>query len=136
MKHILIASALVLVATQGVAKDTYPPLDVLLKTDKTVTGQPIRYPEGQAEITMAIVALQPGQSTPLHHHEAPLAGYILEGELTADYGSEGIHVYRTGDAIVEALGTEHVGTNTGDDILRILVVFAGAQGTPNTVIDD
>ncbi|MEX0349240.1 MAG: cupin domain-containing protein [Paracoccaceae bacterium] len=136
MNHILIAGALALAATQVAAKDTYPPLDLLLKTDKTVTGQPIRYPEGQAEITMAIVTLQPGQKTPLHHHEAPLAGYILEGELTADYGAEGTHVYRTGDAIVEALGTEHAGTNTGDDVLRILVVFAGAQGTPNTVIDE
>ncbi|MFA3920317.1 cupin domain-containing protein [Ruegeria hyattellae] len=136
MKHILIASALTLSATQLAAKDTYPPLDLLLQTDTTVIGQPITYPPGQAEITMAIVTMQPGQSTPAHKHNVPLAGYILEGEITVDYGTDGTRTYRKGDTLVEALGSDHVGTNTGDGIVRILTVFAGAKGTQNTVIDE
>ncbi|WP_372572722.1 cupin domain-containing protein [Ruegeria jejuensis] len=136
MKHFLLASTLVLTATQVGAKDTYPPLDLLLQTDTTVIGQPIVYPPGQAEITVAIVTMQPGQATPKHKHEAPLIGYILEGEITVDYGADGTRTYRKGDALVEALGSDHVGTNTGDGIARILSVFAGAKGTQNTVIED
>ncbi|MCL6284506.1 cupin domain-containing protein [Ruegeria sp. 2012CJ41-6] len=136
MKRILIAGALALTAGQAVAKDSYPPLELLLQTDKTVVGEPLAYPPGQAEITMAIITMMPGQKTPAHRHGAPLAGYILEGEITVDYGAAGIRTYLTGDALVEAMGTDHVGTNTGDGIVRILTVFAGAQGTANTILDE
>ena len=113
--------------------ETYPPVEVLLLTETTILGQPIVYPEGPAQITVAVVTMEPGQVTGWHKHEAPLAAHMLAGELTVDYGPDGTRVYREGDTLVEALGSRHSGTNTGDSIARILVVFAGAVGTPNTV---
>lgn len=122
-------------ATPLVAQDRYPPLDILLHTDKTVIGQPFTYPEGDADILAAIVTMQPGQSTGWHKHDAPLFAYMLEGELTVDYGPDGMRTYQAGDAFVEAFGTDHNGTNTGDGIVRILAVFAGAKGTANTTAE-
>ena len=129
-------AALVLAATPALARDTYPPLDVLLSSGKTVIGQPIEYPEGPAKITAAIVTMQPGQSTGWHRHDAPLIAYILEGQITVDYGPDGTRTYREGDSLIEAFETRHNGTNTGDGIVRILAVFAGAEGTQNTVSED
>ncbi len=126
-------SVVAFAATTATAKDTYPPLDVLLSTTTTTIGQPFEYPEGQAKITGAIVTMQPGQKTGWHKHEAPLFAYILEGEITVDYGPNGTKTYKTGDSFVEAFESEHNGQNTGDGITRILAVFAGAEGTPNTV---
>lgn len=124
---------LALLAAPALAQDSYPPVELLLQTETTVIGQPIVYPQGPAQITVAIVTMQAGQQTGWHLHEAPLAAHILEGELTVDYGADGTRVYRKGDTLVEALGSRHQGTNTGADIARIFAVFAGAAGTPNTV---
>jgi hypothetical protein len=67
----------------------------ILSTGTTVTGEPIRYPSGApALITAVEITLQPGQQTGWHIHPVPLLGYILEGELTVDYGLQGERVYR------------------------------------------
>lgn len=117
------------------AKDTYPPLDVLLSSSETVIGQSFEYPEGEARITAAIVTMLPGQKTGWHKHEVPLFAYILEGEITVDYGPDGTKTYREGDSIIEAFQSEHNGENTGTINVRILAVFAGAVDTPNTVAE-
>ena len=117
----------------GLAKTTYPPVEVLLSASETIIGQPIVYPtDGAAKITAAIVTMQPGQSTGAHLHNVPLFGYMLEGELTVDYGADGTRVYQAGDSLLEAVGSLHNGTNTGAGIMRVLVVFAGAEGVTNT----
>ena len=133
MTGVMAVPVLALLAGSGLAKNSYPPVEVLLQTETTVIGQPIVYPKGAAQITVAIVTMQSGQQTGWHLHEAPLTAHILEGELTVDYGADGTRVYREGDTLVEALGSRHAGTNTGAGLARIFVVFAGAVGTPNTV---
>ena len=120
-------------ACTGYAETSYPPVDVLLQSETTIIGQQIAYPEGPAQITAAIVTMQPGQVTGWHRHEAPLTAHMLEGELTVDYGDDGKRVYRKGDTLIEALGSRHNGENTGNGIARIFVVFSGAVGIPNTV---
>ena len=125
-----IATAL---ASAGYAETSYPPVDVLLQAETTIIGQQIVYPEGQAQITAAIVTMLPGQVTGWHQHEAPLTAHMLEGELTVDYGANGTRVYSEGDTLIEALGSRHNGENTGNVVARIFVVFSGAIGIPNTV---
>jgi len=120
-------------AGPGFAEDSYPLVDVLLQSETTIIGQEIVYPEGPAQITVDIDTVEQGQVTGWHRHDAPLATYMLEGELTVDYREDGTRVYKEGDTLIEALGSRHNGENTGDGIARILVVFAGAIGTPNTV---
>lgn len=125
--------ATLLLATPVAADTEYPPLDVLLSSGTTIIGQNFEYPEGPARITSAIVTMQPGQETGWHVHEVPLFAYILQGEITVDYGIMGKITYTTGDSLIEAYKTRHNGTVTGDVPVRILAVFAGADGIPNTV---
>ena len=122
-----------LVIGAALAKVAYPAADVLLATSETVIGQPITYPAGPAEVTSSILTMEPGQTTGWHRHDAPLFGYILQGEVTVDYGPDGTRVYRAGDALVEALGSAHNGVNTGADTVRMLAVSIGAEGVQNTV---
>ncbi len=116
------------------AGEKYPPLDLLLSTSKTVIGEKIIYPDGPANMVAAIVTMQPGQETGWHRHDAPLFGYMLEGQLTVDYGENGERTYNKGDSLVEALGSPHNGRNSGAGAARILVVFTGAEGVANTVM--
>ncbi len=131
--HFIAFAATTALAGQGYAETSYPPVDVLLQSETTVVGQKIVYPDGPAQITAAIVTMEPGQVTGWHRHQAPLTAHMLEGELTVDYGDDGKRLYREGDTLIEALGSRHNGENTGEGVARILVVFSGAVGTPNTV---
>lgn len=129
--------ALVAAASAGTAhaQDGYPPLELLLKSQTTVIGQQFSYPDGAAEVTVAIVTMQPGEATAWHLHDAPLIAHVLEGEITLDYDTDGTRTFSAGDTFVEAFQSRHRGINSGNDILRILAVFAGAAGTPNTVLE-
>jgi quercetin dioxygenase-like cupin family protein len=107
-------------------------VETLIETSETVLGQEFFYPQGRARITAAVVTVLPGALLPPHLHPVPLFAYVLQGELIVDYGSEGERVYRKGDALVEAFDWPHQGRNGGRGIVRILVVYAGAEGVTDT----
>lgn len=109
------------------------PITPLLVTDKTVMGEPIVYPSGApAELTAAIMTLPPGGETPIHVHNVPVAGIVLEGEITVDYGEKGTRTFKQGEAVAEAMLVPHKGTNPSDKPVRIFVLFMGAKGVPAT----
>jgi len=111
------------------------PLERLFTTGTTVAGETIRYPTtGPARVSAAIVTLAAGAKTIAHEHGVPMFAYILDGELTVDYGAHGKRVYRKGDALMEAMAVEHFGVNTGTLPVRILAVYMGAEGSaPDTI---
>ena len=109
-----------------------PEVETLLETDLTVLGQEFEYPEGPGTITAAVVTIPPGAVLAPHLHPVPLFGYVLQGELIVDYGSQGEIVYRRGDALVEAIDWPHQGRNGGRGVVKILVVYAGKAGIPNS----
>jgi quercetin dioxygenase-like cupin family protein len=131
--------ALIAVAACTQAPPPEPPkarVEPVLKTAGTILGQPIAYPDAppdsRGEVTAVIVTLPPGASTGWHTHPVPLFGWMLEGELTVAYKGQGERTYRPGDALMEAIGTPHDGRNTGAGDVRILAVFMGAEGVPNS----
>lgn len=113
-----------------VAPAREPPAIVpLLSSGQTVVGEPVVYPSGaRAKVTAAIVALAPGEETGWHTHATPVFGYMLDGEITVDYGAHGARLYRAGDSLLGAIAAPHNGRNTGSEPARILAVFMGAEG--------
>jgi quercetin dioxygenase-like cupin family protein len=61
----------------------------------------------------------------------PLYVYILEGEVTVDYGEKGVKVVKQGESILEAMNWAHNGMNKTDKPLHILAVYIGAEGVAN-----
>jgi quercetin dioxygenase-like cupin family protein len=111
------------------AREPATPAAPLLASGETIVGERIVYPaEAPAKVTAAVVTLAPGEETGWHTHGMPVFGYMLEGELEVDYGPKGKHVYRAGDAVLEAITVEHNGRNVGTGPMRILAVFMGAEG--------
>lgn len=124
------AALLVASADRGMTRDT---VTSLLSTGQTILSQPIAYPtQSPAKIVSAIVTMLPGEETGWHQHDVPMFGYILEGEVTVTYAGKGTHVYRQGDALMEAIDIPHNGRNTGKIPARVLAVFMGADGVPDT----
>lgn len=125
----LLVCAGVAPAHRAPAQDAGYPATALLSTGQTVVGETIRYPTaGAAHVTGSIVVLAPGARTIVHRHGVPLFAYILEGELTVDYGAHGTKTYRKGQAFMEAMEVAHFGVNNGAEPVRILAVYMGAQG--------
>lgn len=122
------------VVTWARADEPYRAVEEVLSARETVVGEPLRYPEGSNPCVHAVViTLRPGESTIRHRHGVPLFAYLLEGELTVDYGEHGTRVYRRGDALLEAMSVVHAGRNTGATPVRILAVYLGAEGKPETI---
>lgn len=117
------------------AAQTYYPIQELLTTSQTVVGEKIRYPVGTPRISVAVVTVMPGSAAAFHRHPAPLVAYILEGELTVDYGSHGKKIFRQGEAVVEAMDVPHRGFNEGSSLVKLLAVYVGAEGTQNVALE-
>lgn len=109
------------------------PIPLLTKQETTVLDQPIAYPtQLPAQVSSTIITLAPGAQTGWHRHEAPMYAYIMSGVLNVEYEGGITKIYRTGESIMEALGTYHNGSNHGFENVKILVVNMGAEGVANT----
>lgn len=129
--------ALMLTAPMAWAGENAVVTTKILETSVTNTGAPIVYPETDHPlITVAIVEIAPGGSTPMHRHPHPLVGYILEGtlEVTAEDGT--VNRYEAGDALVEALNLDHQGRAIGDIPVRIVITVMGVAGDPVSIVEE
>jgi quercetin dioxygenase-like cupin family protein len=130
----LLLAVMVAPANRAAAEDNGYPAVPLLSTGTTVVGETLHYPTGgPARVTAEIVTLAPGARTVLHKHGVPLFAYILEGEITVDYGERGKRIYHQGEAIMEAMDVAHFGADPGAQPVRILVVHMGAEGAADTI---
>lgn len=135
MRGILTSVALLVLVPVAALAEPYPSVQ-LLSTSKTVADEDVRYPlASPAKVTSLIVTIAPGTETVLHHHPAPMYAYILDGEVTVDYGAKGSRVFRQGEAFMEAQTVPHKGVNTGTVPVRILTVSMGADGIANVAVD-
>jgi quercetin dioxygenase-like cupin family protein len=117
------------------AEDVSVQATPLLSTGSTVLGETLHYPTGgPAHVTASIVTLTPGARTVLHRHGVPMFAYVLDGEITVDYGDRGKRTYRQGDAFMETMDVPHFGADAGSAPVRILTVYIGAEGAPADVI--
>jgi quercetin dioxygenase-like cupin family protein len=109
--------------------------DVLLEAQElTVLDQPIAYPKKTpAEVSSYVIQLEPGQETGWHRHRVPMYAYVLEGAISVEYDAGVTKEYAAGTALMEAEDVWHNGTNTGDEPVRILTVYMGAEGAKNSV---
>jgi quercetin dioxygenase-like cupin family protein len=130
----LAAAAAIFGATTGTGlADGYPAVP-LLSSSETVLGETIAYPTtGKAVISAMIVTLGPGERTVVHKHGVPLFAYVLEGEVTVDYGEHGTMTFKQGDSFLEAMNADHAGINNGGTPVRILAVYMGAEGSENVI---
>jgi quercetin dioxygenase-like cupin family protein len=105
----------------------------LLKTTQTWNGAPIKYPEGQAEITSLMIEIAPGGETNWHEHPVPSFGVLLEGTLEVSLTDGRKKLIKPGEALAEVIATAHNGRNVGNTPVKLVVFYAGAVDKPLTV---
>ena len=83
-----------LVVAPGMAADDYARVVPLFDGTKNIVGESLAYPTtGSAKVTSLIVTMKPGETTGPHRHGVPTYGYILEGQVTVGYGTDGKRTY-------------------------------------------
>ena len=106
---------------------------VVLKTTKTMTDQPLSYPQsGKPEITMMVVTMQPDGHTSLHKHPSPTVGYVIEGfvEVRAD---NVVLKVKAGEGFLEPIEGPMQIWNTNSAVSKLVIFVAGSEGTPVAV---
>jgi len=130
---ILVISLLVWQPSAAMAQKREATTQILLEADETILGQDFEYPEGKPNITVAVITVPNGVSLPMHAHPVPLTAVIIQGTLEVTYPGVGKIRYREGDSFVEAFNTPHSGRNAGWLPVKILAIYAGAKGIPNSI---
>ena len=106
----------------------------VLTTAVTASGQPIEWPQQNAEIVTATYEIAPGAALPEHKHPFPRYAYVLAGTLEVTNTETGkAVVYKAGDFIAEAVGQWHKGANIGADPVKLFVMDMIEKGENNVV---
>jgi len=104
----------------------------LMQTSTTWAGQPLEYPQGQAEVSAVEITLAPGAETGWHSHPVASFAYVLEGELEVTLEDGRQHRARRGQALAEVVGLAHNGRNIGEGPVRLIVFYTATPGTTLT----
>ncbi len=104
------------------------------KTTTASNGQKLQYLASEKpEVTVLIVEIPAGGETGWHLHPVPVYAYMLSGAITVETESGEKRDFREGEAIIEVMNTPHNGMNSGTVPAKLVVFYAGEQGSPNTV---
>jgi len=111
--------------------------EVLVKSTTMWNGTNIPpYGVGQPEISVVRVTIPQGQALPMHYHPYATAGVLLSGELVVHTAAGETAELSAGDGLIELINQAHAGSKVGDEPAIILVVYAGIEGEPVTVLAD
>ena len=129
----LITAVLLPFAAQAIEPSSTVKVTQLLKTTQSWNGAPIKYPEGQAEITSLMIEIAPGGETKWHEHPVPSFGLLLEGTLEVSLTDGRKKLIKAGEALAEVIATAHNGRNVGATPVKLVVFYAGAVDKKLTV---
>ena len=130
---ICMAAALLPFAANAIEPSATVKVTPLLKTKQSWNGAPIKYPEGQAEISALMIEIAPGGETNWHEHPVPSFGMLLEGTLEISLPDGKKKLMKAGEALAEVIATPHNGRNVGTTPVKLIVFYAGAVDKQLTV---
>jgi quercetin dioxygenase-like cupin family protein len=130
---ICMAAALLPFAAHAIEPSATVRVTPLLKTTQSWNGAPIKYPEGQAEISALMIEIAPGGETNWHEHPVPSFGMLLEGTLEISLPDGKKKLMKAGEALAEVIATPHNGRNVGSTPVKLVVFYAGAVDQKLTV---
>ena len=107
----------------------------LARSATTVSGQPLRLPQGPVEVVVAAAELPPGGRLPAHRHAWSRTVYVERGRVRVKNLDTGAaQEFGPGQVIVEALDQWHEAEVIGPDGLRLIVVDYVPAGQSNMAL--
>ena len=108
--------------------------EVVLQASSSWKGDQYKYPQGTPLITVKTILFQPGAKSKPHSHDMPGAALIQQGELLCAVPVKGpARRFVEGDVLPTTFKNDlHTCENTGTDVAKVLVFYAGAVGLPTS----
>lgn len=119
--------------SQGTYSNPEAKVSELMKTTKTWSGQDIKYPEGNPEITVVELNIDEGFNTGFHCHPVPSFGYILDGRLEVELADGTKKAFTKGQTFAEVVDSWHMGEAVGGPV-HLIIVYTGNKGEPITIL--
>jgi quercetin dioxygenase-like cupin family protein len=142
MKNLLIPLALIALYSCANTPGPAPPqqaapvasTEILVQSNASWDGGDFSYPGGDAQLTVVRILIPEGVALPMHCHPVPLGGVLTKGVLEVEKENGNTLVLYEGQGLIEVSNQWHHGRAVED--VEIMVVYAGAQDTPVTVLKD
>ena len=106
----------------------------LIRTAATISGQPLRLPQGPAEMVATAMDIPPGGATAIHQHPWSRFVYVERGPVritNLDTGQG--HDFQTGQVLAEVVAQWHEG-RAGNSPVRLVVIDLVPPGATNMVM--
>jgi quercetin dioxygenase-like cupin family protein len=89
--------------------------------------------DGPADVVMAKVTIEPGESSAWHYHTGPVYVVVTKGTITEEDGCGPTEVFTTGQAFQEGPLRVHRVRNYGTEQVELYVTYIVPSGSPTTV---
>ncbi len=106
----------------------------LVRTSTTISGQPLRLPQGAAEMVATAMDIPPGAATAIHQHPWSRFVYVERGPVritNLDTGQS--HDFQTGQVMAEVVAQWHEGRALNSPV-RLMVIDVVPPGVTNMVM--
>lgn len=116
----------------GPAKPVVTPI---VRTGRTISGQPLRLPQGEAEMAAAAVEIPAGGALPIHQHPWSRIVYVERGTLRVlNHDTGASQDFRTGQVLPEVVAQWHEARALGGEAVRLIVIDLVPPGVNNTIM--
>lgn len=141
IRSLLVAAACFAVTGAVYAEPQRPPANAtsspIVRTAKTISGQPLKLPQGPAEVAAAIVDIPAGGATTIHQHPWSRFVYVERGPVRIINHDTGETTdLKTGEFFPEVISQWHEGRALGAEPARLLIVDLVPPGVNNTIMKD
>jgi quercetin dioxygenase-like cupin family protein len=107
----------------------------IIRTGTTISGQPLRLPQGASEVAAAAVEIPIGGSLPIHKHSWSRLDYVERGSLTVVNLDTGASLdFAAGQLLPEVIDQWHEARANGTVPVRIIVIDLVPPGVVNMVM--
>ena len=118
--------------TAGASAATVTPI---LRTQRTISGQPLKLPQGEAELVAIAVDIPAGGALPIHKHPWSRFFYVERGTLRVVNQETGKSMdFKAGQVQAEAVGQWHAGRAVGQGPVRVIVIDLVPPGSNTTIM--
>lgn len=112
-----------------------PVVTPIIRSANTISGQPLRLPQGPAEVAAAAVDIPLGGALPIHQHPWSRFVYVERGTLRVINHDTGSSMdFKAGQVLPEVVAQWHEARSVGAEAVRLIVIDLVPPGVNNTIM--
>ena len=112
-----------------------PVITPIMRSARTISGQPLRLPKEEAEVAAAAVDIPAGGALPIHQHPWSRFVYLERGSLRVHNHDTGASLdFQAGQVLPEVVSQWHEARALGSVPVRLIVIDLVPPGVNNTIM--